>query len=255
MTWQQPVLRRLAQLLGVALVCACGLTTVVQARPVEIHERISLDTLPRNRVALTLDACAGAFDEDLIIFLVQNRIPATVFATKKWLDKNPRGLSFLIYNKDLFQMENHGENHIPAVIGPGRKVYGIAGEPDILHLRREVQEGARAVEVATGVAPHWYRGATAEYDPQAVDEIRRMGYKIAGFSVNADAGASLSKSQIVERLRHVQGGDVIIAHMNKPASDTAEGLSAGLLALSRRGLVFVKLDQVGLTEVKASPAR
>ena len=156
----------------------------------------------------------------------------------------------------MFDIENHGENHIPAVIGAGRKVYGIPGEPDILHLRREVLEGARAIERATGIPPHWYRGATAEYDSQAADEIRRLGFKIAGFSVNADAGASLKRAQVLDRLRHVQGGDVIIAHMNKPAGDTAEGMSDGLIELLRRGLVFVRLDQVDLVEIsdkKSSP--
>ena len=195
------------------------------------------------------------FDEDLIQFLVRNRIPATLFVTEKWLRSNPYGLRMLKANLDLFDIEDHGENHIPAVIGAGRKVYGIPGEPDVLHLRREVQEGARAIESLVGVAPHWYRGATAVYDQQASDEIRRMGFKIAGFSVNADAGATLSQSQINERLRHVQGGDVIIAHMNKPASDTAEALSTGLLELLRRGLIFVRLDAVDLIEVNPSKPR
>ncbi|PUE11082.1 hypothetical protein B9Z51_01785 [Limnohabitans sp. T6-5] len=81
-----------------------------------------------------------------------------------------------------------------------------------------------------------------------------QGYKIAGFSVNADAGATLKRQQMVERLRHVRGGDVIIAHMNKPNSDTAEVLSAGLLDLLRRGLVFVRLDEVDLVDVKETPA-
>jgi peptidoglycan/xylan/chitin deacetylase (PgdA/CDA1 family) len=80
--------------------------------------------------------------------------------------------------------------NLPAGIGVGKNVYGIPGEQDIIHLRREVTEGARAVEAVTGVAPRWYRGATAEYDRQAIDEIAKLGYKIAGFSVNADAGAT-----------------------------------------------------------------
>jgi len=42
---------------------------------------------------------------------------------------------------------------------------------------------------------------------------------------------------------------VIIAHMNKPTSQTAEGLSSGLLQLLRRGFVFVRLDQVDLRVV------
>ena len=77
-----------------------------------------------------------------------------------------------------------------------------------------------------------------------------MGFKIAGFSVNADAGATLKKPQIIERLRHVRGGDVIIAHMNKPASDTAEGLTVGLAELRQRGFVFVRLDEVDLELVR-----
>ena len=226
-----------------------------QPRPVELHDQLAPQaSAPASRVALTLDACSGQYDDDLIQFLVRNRIPATIFATKKWLDQNPYGVSVIKAHLDLLDVEDHGEKHIPAVIGAGRKVYGIAGEPDIIHLRREVTEGARAVEAVTGVAPRWYRGATAEYDAQAVDEIKKLGYRIAGFSVNADSGATLKQAAIEERLQHVKAGDVIIAHMNKPASDSAEGLSTGLLALLRKGFVFVRLDQVDLQPV-AAPAR
>jgi len=60
------------------------------------------------------------------------------------------------------------------------------------------------VEEATGVAPHWYRDATAEYDTQAIKEIDKLGYKIAGFSVNADDGATSQKDTIEKRLVHVK---------------------------------------------------
>jgi hypothetical protein len=39
--------------------------------------------------------------------------------------------------------------------------------------------------------------------------------------------------------------------MNKPASDSAEGLSGGLVQLLKNGFVFVRLDQVDLAEVPA----
>jgi peptidoglycan/xylan/chitin deacetylase (PgdA/CDA1 family) len=159
------------------------------------------------------------------------------------------GLSVIKAHLDLFEVEDHGEKHIPAVIGAGRKVYGIPGEPDLIHLRREVTEGARAVEEATGVSPHWYRDATAEYDSQSMEEIGKLGYKIAGFSVNADEGATAKKLAIEKRLENVKGGDVIIAHMNKPASDSAEGLAVGLAYLLKAGFVFVRLDQVELKEI------
>lgn len=228
------------------------LALAAEQAPVEIHDRIVAQPQPGKRVALTLDACSGKFDNDLIRFLIEQKIPATIFATKKWLEQNPQGLAVIKAHLDLFDVEDHGEKHIPAVIGAGRKVYGIPGEPDVIHLRREVLEGARAVEAATGIAPHWYRGATAEYDAASVKEIDRLGYKIAGFSVNADDGATSKKIAIEKKLEHVKAGDVIIAHMNKPASDSAEGLAVGLAYLLKAGFVFVRLDQV---ELKALPEK
>jgi peptidoglycan/xylan/chitin deacetylase (PgdA/CDA1 family) len=236
------------QLTACFLLMACA-TVAAQSRPVEIHDRLLVPGASTKAVALTLDACTGRFDADLVNFLIRNRIPATLFVTKKWLEINPVGVAEIKAHLDLFDVEDHGENHIPAVIGKGRTVYGIPGSPDVVHLRAEVTEGAKAIEQYIGVSPHWYRGATAQYDAQAEQEIRRMGYGIAGFSVNADEGATLHQSAIESRLRNVQSGDIIIAHMNKPQSDTAEGLSSGLLWLLKQGFTFVRLDQVQLMPV------
>lgn len=229
-----------------ALGCAW---TQAQERPVEIHDRLVLSVSTAKNVALTLDACTGRFDDDLVEFLIRNKIPATLFVTKKWLEANPAGVAIIKAHLDLFDVEDHGENHIPAVIGKGRSVYGIPGSPDVVHLRREVTEGAKAIEQYVGVSPHWYRGATAKYDAQAEQEICRLGYGIAGFSVNADEGATLHEPVIESRLHRIQPGDIIIAHMNKPESDTAEGLSAGLIWLLKEGFVFVRLDQMQLKPV------
>jgi peptidoglycan/xylan/chitin deacetylase (PgdA/CDA1 family) len=225
-----------------------------EQQPVEIHEQLAAQTETDKKVALTLDACGGKYDEDLINFLIEKQIPATIFATKKWLDKNPQAIAVIKAHLDLFDVENHGARHIPAVIGKDKTVYGIPGEPDVVHLRREVVEGGRAVEKAVGVAPHWYRGATGEYDAQSVREIGKLGYKIAGFSVNADNGATLKKRTIEKRLARVKAGDVIIAHMNKPESDSAEGLAVGLAALLKAGFVFVRLDRVELQAVPGKSA-
>ena len=235
-------------LCSILLVCESTVSAAPANRPwSEIHDQIvAKDGQSNNRIALTLDLCSGRFDEDLLLFLIRNRIPATVFVTKIWLEKNPYGVAKLTANLDLFEIENHGEKHIPAVIGQGKRVYGILGEPDIIHLRNEVVLGAQAIEKTFGIAPHWYRGATAVYDAQAADEIKRLGFKIAGFSINADSGATLSQSAVIARLKHVKGGDIIIAHMNKPLSQTAEGLSVALLELLKNGLVFVPLNQVDI---------
>lgn len=213
------------------------------AGPVEVHQRLALPA-DSKAVALTLDACGGGYDAELINFLIAERIPATIFATRKWLDRNPDAIAVLRAHADLFTVEDHGANHVPAVIGSGRRVYGILGNADVAALESEVQGGAQAIAASTGANPRWYRGATAMYDAQAIEAINRMGYKVAGFSVNADAGATLKREAIIARLKNVQPGDIIIAHMNKPAGDTAEGMAVGLRELKARGLRFVTMSGV-----------
>ncbi|CAM4004001.1 Polysaccharide deacetylase [Roseateles saccharophilus] len=148
----------------------------------------------------------------------------------------------LLAHPDLFELEDHGTSHVPAVIGTGRRVYGIAAEPDAAHLEEEVSGAAQAIRSLTGRAPVFFRGATAIYDAQSMQIIRSMGYQVAGFSVNADAGATLSEAQISARLRAVQPGDIVIAHMNKPAGSTAEAFAATLPSLLAKGYRFVTLS-------------
>ncbi len=236
--------------LGVGLLLAGA--ALAQA-PLEPRHRLVPVADAPPRLALTLDACSGRFDAPLLDFLIRERIPATLFVTRRWLRRNAGAVALIKAHADLFEVENHGASHVPAVIGPGREVYGIEGVPDLEQLRAEVQGGAAAIEAAFGTAPRWYRGATAVYDPQALAEIERLGYRIAGYSLNADAGATLARAAIEQRLQRARDGDVIIAHMNKPDSDSAEALIAGLAVLKQQGYVFVRLDQAQLQP--ARPAR
>jgi peptidoglycan/xylan/chitin deacetylase (PgdA/CDA1 family) len=217
------------------------LTTGAGAQSIEVHHVLELPGSEDKVVALTLDACGGAYDADLLNFLVERRIAATVFVTGKWLARHPQAVSVLLSHPELFDVENHGELHVPAIIGAGRTLQGMAGSQDVAHLEREVSGGARAVEAATGRAPRWYRGAGGEYDPEALEIIASIGLRVAGFSINADDGATLNRRQVIRRLQRVESGDIIIAHLNKPESDTAEGLTAGLPALLARGFRFVPL--------------
>jgi peptidoglycan/xylan/chitin deacetylase (PgdA/CDA1 family) len=101
---------------------------------------------------------------------------------------------YLLAHRELFDIENHGELHIPPVIGNGR-IYGIPVAGDLVTVRREVVQGANAISMATGTPPRWYRGATGYYSPSAIPEIEQVGFSISGYSLNDDAGASLPASQ------------------------------------------------------------
>ena len=232
------------------LLCTAFTATAPAQALIEPHHRLAPgEAGPGQAVALTLDACGGGFDAELIALLVAHRVPATIFVTRKWLDRNPIGAAELLAHTDLFELEDHGRAHVPATLGAGRRAYGISGSPNVAHLQAEVLQGAEAITRLSGRAPRYYRGATALYDSAAIKTIEAMGYAIAGFSVNADAGATLSRAGVAARLRGVQAGDIIIAHMNKPAGGTAKGFALALPELLARGFRFVKLSDARLLPI------
>lgn len=197
-------------------------------------------------VAITLDACSGGLDHRVLDVLVNERIAATLFVTKRWIEANPKGFALFNAHPELFQIENHGESHIPAVLG-FKKVYGIlpAGTPDA--IAAEVRNGAKAIMAHGAHAPHWYRGATALYSPAAIELIEKLGFQVAGFSLNADYGASASSAVARERMASAKNGDVVIAHINQPKRSAGAGIAQGLIDLKRAGTQFVRLDDVSTT--------
>ncbi|MDB5587679.1 MAG: polysaccharide deacetylase [Devosia sp.] len=206
-----------------------------------LHIPHSADGHPH--IAITLDACSGNVDHRILDVLVQQSIPATIFVTRRWLVRNAETVAIMIAHPDLFDIEDHGRDHVPAVTGT-EKPYGIKPAGTLAAVDDEVNGGEAAIALAFGKQAKWFRGATALYSPDAIDEIHHLGYQVAGFSLNADLGASVSTKTAAARLESAKDGDVIIAHINQPKRSSGAGIAAGLLDLKRRGYDFLRLSDV-----------
>jgi TusA-related sulfurtransferase len=71
--------------------------------------------------------------------------------------------------------------------------------------------------------------------------VNSLGYKVIGFGINADAGATNSVAAIQKEMAKTKSGDIIIAHMNHPESHNSEGLSKALKKMQDNGWKFVKV--------------
>ena len=78
--------------------------------------------------------------------------------------------------------------------------------------------------------------------------IHQLGFGIAGYSLNADEGASLPAHSVAERIAKATNGEVIVAHINQPYRSSGAGVVAGVSELQRRGASFLRLDQLAATE-------
>lgn len=198
------------------------------------------------QVALTLDACMGKTDHRILDMLVQKRIPATIFVTGRWIKQNPDAVAVLKANADLFDIENHGAMHVPAITNEP-KMYGIKTAGSLEAVRLEIDGGTAAITGAGMSKPIWYRDATARYSTDAVKLATSMGYKIGGYSLNGDQGASLLAPAVERRISAARDGDVIISHINQPGRPAGEGVAKGILALKAKGMKFVRLKDVETT--------
>ncbi len=195
------------------------------------------------QMALTFDACGGPgnneINDDLIDFLIAREIPATLFLNKRWIDADPGRAARLAANP-LFELGNHGTRHCPLSVN-GHTAYDIDGTASPQQAVDEVWGNHERLTQLTGQPPRFFRAGTAHYDEVAVAIVHDLGETPVGFSINADAGATYTAAQVRRAMSEVAPGAISIAHMHRPQSGTAPGMSAALPALHAAGYEFVKL--------------
>ncbi len=196
-------------------------------------------------LALTFDACGGphgsAYDEALINFLSQNKIPATLFLSGLWIDANPEKAKALAADS-LFEIENHGLTHHPCSID-GETKYGIRGTANVAQAVDEIELNARKIEFITLHKPLYYRSATATADEACSAIAKLLGETIISYDLlSGDAVAGTPISIIEQNLINgAKDGAIVIMHMNHPEWNGYEALAKAMPVWQRLGYRFVKL--------------
>ena len=192
-------------------------------------------------VALTFDACTGHVDERILRALIDHGIRSTIFVTARWLQRNPKAVEDIKAHPELFEVENHGARHAPAIDVP-MTVFGLKAAGSAQAVHEEVMGGAEAMEQTFGHKPKWFRGATGKYTAQSMAQIQGMNFRIAGYSVLGDGGASFSTRRTAATIAGAKDGDVIVAHINQPNKPAGAGVVEGILKLKKAGFIFLRLE-------------
>lgn len=201
----------------------------------------------KKEIALTFDACGGSikssqYDAELINYLTEHRIPATLFINSRWIHTNPEIFKQLAANP-LFEIANHGTAHRPLSVN-GKSIYNIAGTASPEEVEREISGNGNLIEQLTGKRPLFFRSGTAYYDEQAVAIARKNGVEIGGFSVLGDAGATFNSDKVAHQITNAKSGDIVLLHMNHPESGTREGVIEAIMKLKAQDFSFVRLSEV-----------
>lgn len=209
----------------------------------EMDGIISTFAATGKQMAVTFDACGGPgnndIDEALLNLLISQQIPATLFLNKRWIEANPGRAAQLAANP-LFELANHGVAHKPLSVN-GRAAYEIAGTRSPQEAVDEVWANHERLTTLLGKPPRFFRAGTAHYDDVAVAIVNELGERPVGFSINADYGATASSAQVQKAMKAAAPGAISLAHMHRPNSGTAVGMTAALPTLRSAGFTFVHL--------------
>jgi peptidoglycan/xylan/chitin deacetylase (PgdA/CDA1 family) len=227
---------------GAALILLFCLVQSIQAQSL-IEPRLTIKPGASHGpyVALTLDACMGKVDNRILQALIENHIRATIFVTARWLKYNAKAVEQIKSHPDLFEVEDHGAMHRPAVDVP-MSVFDLAAAGSPQAVREEVVGGADAIAKIFGDEPRWFRGATGQYTASSFKQIEAMHLKIAGYSILGDGGASFSTQKTAMTIAAAKDGDVIVAHINQPNKPAGLGVVEGVLKLKAAGFIFLRLE-------------
>ena len=193
-----------------------------------------IDHGPRNssKIALTFDACPTArsdeYDEKVIDVLLAEKVPATLFMSGRWVEKNPEKTKFLA-SQPQFEIAAHSYYH-PHMV-----------EKDNERVLRELKRTQALIKKVTGKTPHYFRPPFGECDDRVAQLAAETGLVTIQYDIaSGDADPNLSTQRIARSvLRDARGGSIIVFHMNRNGMHTAEVLPVIISGLRQKGFTFV----------------
>jgi peptidoglycan/xylan/chitin deacetylase (PgdA/CDA1 family) len=195
-------------------------------------------------IAFTFDACGGrhsGYNAKLIEYLRREKIPATLFVTGIWIDKNRETFEQLAKDP-LFEIENHGLMH-RLCSTEGRSKYGVYPTRDLGDVIDEMELGARKIALITGRRPLFFRSATAYTDELSLKVAQRIGMEVVSYDVlSGDAMRQSAKKMSRNILAGARHGAVVIMHFNHPEWPDLEALELAVPELRKRGFTFARLE-------------
>jgi len=201
------------------------------------------------RVALTFDACPTGredeYDERVVAVLVQEKVPATLFMSGRWVEKNKDTVKSLAANPQ-FEIANHAFWHLHML------------EKDDERILRELKRTQDIIRKVTGMRPKYFRPPFGEVDDRLVRLAAQAGLVTVQYDIaSGDPDPGLSAKRIVRGVvGEAKGGSIVVFHMNENGPRTSEVLPEVIQQLRDKGFELVTVGELlKKTDRGASPTK
>lgn len=183
---------------------------------------------------LTFDTCpTDEVDYQIVNWLVENKIPATIFLNIKWLTRNEgKDLSFL--SDDLFSIGGHGYDH-------KRPTSQNLGEQ-----RRDINRCIKTIKEKYGKEVKWYRSPYGKPNEDTINVLDTNNISYASWAGHIFDKAAPDVNNPNEialdyMKKYTMSGDIWIFHINKEGENSFETLKKAYDWAIENGYSFKKL--------------
>ena len=205
----------------------------------EASQQLIFEHGPRSssKIALTFDACPTGkldeYDEKVIDILLKGNVPATLFMSGRWVEKNPEKTK-LLASQPQFEIAAHSYYH-PHMM-----------EKDDERVLRELKRTQTLIRKITGRTPQYFRPPFGEVDERIAKLAAEAGLITVQYDIaSGDPDPDLSPQKIVRSvLRDAKGGSIIVFHMNRNGVHTADVLPQIINGLRERGFTLVTIGEL-----------
>ncbi|MCR4817620.1 MAG: polysaccharide deacetylase family protein [Fretibacterium sp.] len=207
--------------------------------------------------ALTFDLCeldtvTTGCDMEVLNFLRQRHIPATLFMGGKWMRTHARRVR-QIMTEPLFEIGNHAWSHGNcALLSPeGLRAQVMWTQAQYELLREDVLRAAResgAPEPDIPPVPRLFRLPYGRSSGRALKALAGMGLRVIQWDVAAEAGDNSNPKRARRAGRRVASmvrpGSILLFHANRVPKGTALLLREVVDALQEAGYRFVTAGEL-----------
>ena len=166
-------------------------------------------------VALTFDLCpvldGSGYDQALIDYLIEHKIPATFFLSGRWIRKHDEQVKELL-RIPFFEIGTHGEVHAHLPMH------------SVDEQRQEILGPVRLLKAKYGHHATLFRPPYGEFNDETVEAVQALGLQLILWNIESgDPDPTLSAEKIDARLKRlVRKGGVIVMHANGKGKHTRE---------------------------------
>ncbi|MBI4807153.1 MAG: polysaccharide deacetylase family protein [Desulfovibrio sp.] len=232
----------------------------VQPAPLPAQLRGSIrrvDTKGEKLVALTFDLCElsdqrAGYDGAVVDILRSEGVPATFFASGKWLRSHPERAMQLVADP-LFEVGNHAWTHgnfgvldatrMREQIAWAQAQYELVRE-DLIRLAAE--RGVTGMDARVPPSIRVFRFPYGRCRPEALNMLAEMGLAAVQWDVNTmDASKSRTGAENAATVeKGVRPGSIVLGHANGNGHGTAESLRIIIPSLRAKGYRFVTVSRL-----------